>query len=114
MKLLLALVMLSVAVGGCAAERPAGARAGAPAFYVPSATIVEAPGVRPPNPYAVLASADEQGLFFPRGEKYVEGPQPLLEISSASTYTYDAQNISAPFGFGYRYSYVTRSAITSP
>ncbi len=99
---------------GCALHRPVSQTPAEPPFFVPSATIVEAPGVRPPNPYDVLASADEQAWDFPRPEKYILGPQPLLAISSASSYTYDAQNISGPFGFGYRYSYVTRTTISAP
>jgi hypothetical protein len=111
---LLALSALA-ALTACAAQPTTQQHAAfSPPYYVPSAALVDLPGTRPPNPYALLASADEQDLFFPRAEKFAYGSFPLFEISSATTYTYDAQNISAPRGFGYRYSYITRSSLATP
>jgi hypothetical protein len=104
------------ALSACAAQPAAQHHAAAidPPYYVPSAALVDLPAVRPPNPYTVLASAEEQDLFFPRSERFAYGSFPLFEISSASTLTVDAQNISAPRGSGYRYSWVTRSSLSVP
>jgi hypothetical protein len=103
-----------VLLAACAAPRARSALPPAPPFYVPSAAQAEAPGVRPLNPYAVLASADEEALVFPRGERFAYGSFPLFGFSAATTYVYDAQNISAPRGTGFRYSWIVRSSLSTP
>ncbi|HVS72139.1 MAG TPA: hypothetical protein VHQ47_12865 [Phycisphaerae bacterium] len=112
---------LLLTVAGCAAQpsRPQTAAQHAPAappappFYVPATALARTADSRPINPFAVLADADED-LFFPRPEKVVYGPETLYQTSAFTIFDYDAQNISSPYGTGFRYRWVVRQGVQFP
>jgi hypothetical protein len=102
-----------VGVPGCA-QRPAAVRVQAePPLMAPSTAMVRAPH-QPLNPYAVLAGVDPPEFFVPRAERGVYGAYPIAGLSAFTTYTYDAQAISTPNGFGYRYRWVVQEGVSAP
>lgn len=120
----LCLSTVLLACGGCAAQRsvrcaPDGragevAQAPQPGFFVPAATLARGATSRPINPYAVLADAGDEDVFFPRPEKVVYGPELLYQASAFTIFDYDAQNISTPFSTGFRYRWVVRQGVEVP
>lgn len=99
------LALGSLAFMGCQSSHvPA-----APGFYVPMAVIR---GSDVPADH-VLPTGSLAEAYIPRGERVAFGP-PLAEGSAYTVYTYDAQAIGTPEGYGYRYRYVVRQGFTLP
>ncbi len=90
----------------------------------PVSTTIEVPPVAPttawvasreaPIPALAVLTGAEADLYAFRPEKAVYGALPLAGISSFTTYTYDAQNISNLGSFGYRYRWVVQDGISAP
>jgi len=90
----------------------------------PVSTTIELPPVAPTTawvatreqPIDALAvlTGPEADFFAIRSEKVAYGALPLGGVSTFSTYTYDAQNISNLGSFGYRYRWVVQDGISAP
>lgn len=117
---------LVVLLGGCAATPQSPAIQSPPPFYVPATAMRtgghhatgDTNGITPLqlaiNPEQVLPGSDADSLFAPRGEKVVYGALSYGGLSAFTIYTYDVQNISSPFGSGFRYRWLVQSGVTVP
>jgi len=86
-----------------------------PSFSTPWVGVIYPTGHAGVNqtqrPDTLLADSD---FYFPRGEKYIVGPQAISTVTASSEFTYDAQPIGLRGGSGYHYSYQYRENVTIP
>jgi len=108
-------VLVGMAMGGCAQEHHL-RQVREPAYYVPTAAIVQTEGPQLVASSAAQALPSSDGdYYFPRGEKTAMGNIPLYGISSFAIFTYDTQRIASPGdGSGYRYRWGIQQGATVP
>lgn len=110
--LIFALMALYLTLGGCASHPPV---ATAPTAMAPwTGSYVIASHAETPSRYQPSQLLSDGDLVILRGEKFVTGPMPLTSISAQTTYTFDAQPIGVPGGWGYRYRTVVQESVSVP
>ncbi len=112
MRARLQITLLTILLAGCATSHPTPSPSAAP-IVAPSTAMV-ATRQKSLNAYQVLAGPENPDFFIGREEKFAYGAVFIGGSSAFTTYTYDAQSISTPAGFGYRYRWVVQDGVSAP
>lgn len=108
------MLVLGMALGGCATQR-ATHFARQPGYFVATAAFLQRPDMPALSTAAQVLPESDEAYYIPRGEKTVEGNTPIYESSSFAVLTYDVQRIaSRDDGSGYRYRWSVQQALTIP